>query len=111
MSYRPITSRDVASLPQPGFNLAESIRFSPDDTLLTYLRSPNQTLTRQLYAYNIQTEREFVYAEPDIDNGKTEENLSMEEKLRREVCFFVFQIIYIYKSYFDHTKKYRDFEE
>jgi dipeptidyl-peptidase-4 len=84
MSYRPITSRDVASLPQPGFNLAESIRFSPDDTFLTYLRSPNQTLTRQLYAYNIQTEKEFVYAEPGANNGKTEDNLSMEEKLRRE---------------------------
>ncbi|CAF3358198.1 unnamed protein product [Rotaria sp. Silwood1] len=84
MPYRPITSKDVASLPQPGFNLAESIKFSPDDTLLTYLRSPNQTLTRQLYAYNIQTEKEYVYAEPDIDHGKTEENLSMEEKLRRE---------------------------
>ncbi|CAF0912520.1 unnamed protein product [Rotaria sordida] len=84
MPYRSITSKDVASLPQPGFNLAESIKFSPDDTLLTYLRSPNQTLTRQLYAYNLQTEKEFVYAEPDIGHGKTEENLSMEEKLRRE---------------------------
>ena len=95
MPYRPITSRDVASIPQPGFNLAESIRFSPDDTLLTYLRSPNQTLTRQLYAYNIQTEREFVYAEPDPDDGTTEDNLSMEEKLRREVCIF----LQLFRSY------------
>ncbi|CAF3336625.1 unnamed protein product [Rotaria socialis] len=84
MPNRSITSRDVASLPQPGFNLAESIKFSPDDTFLTYLRSPNQTLTRQLYAYNIQTEKEFVYAELGVGDGKTEENLSIEEKLRRE---------------------------
>ncbi|UJR25472.1 hypothetical protein I4U23_006818 [Adineta vaga] len=84
MPFRSITSKDVASLPQPGFNLAESIRFSPDGTLVTYLRSPNQTLSRQLYAYNIQNEKEFVYAEPENDDGKTEENLSMEEKLRRE---------------------------
>jgi dipeptidyl-peptidase-4 len=90
MPSRSITSKDVASLPQPGLNLAESIRFSPDDTLLTYLRSPNQTLTRQLYAYNLQTEKEFVYAEPDIDDGQTEDNLSMEEKLRREVGVFLF---------------------
>lgn len=76
----------MASLPQPGFNLAESIRFSPDDTHLTYLRSPNQTLSRQLYAYNLQADKEFIYVEPDANNGKTEENLSMEEKLRREVC-------------------------
>ena len=88
MPSRSITSKDVASIPQPGFNLAESIKFSPDDTLLTYLRSPNQTLTRQLYAYNIQTDKEFVYVEPDINDGKTEENLSMEEKLRREVRIF-----------------------
>lgn len=87
MPYRSITSKDVASLPPPGFNIAESIKFSPDDKLLTYLRSPNQTLTRQLYGYNIQTEKEFVYAEPTTDGGKTEENLSIEEKLRREVCF------------------------
>ncbi|CAF2491403.1 unnamed protein product [Rotaria sp. Silwood2] len=84
MLYRSITSKDVATLPQPGLNLAESIKFNPDDTLLTYLRSPNQTLTRQIYAYNIQTEKEFVYAEPNIGHGKTDENLSMEEKLRRE---------------------------
>ena len=85
MSYRVITSKDVASLPQPGFNLAESIRFSPDDALLTYLRSPNQTLTRQLYGYNLKTDKEFVYAEPNVGGGKAEENLSIEEKLRREV--------------------------
>ncbi|CAF0765270.1 unnamed protein product [Adineta ricciae] len=84
MSNRPITSKDVASLPQPGFNLAESIRFSPDDKFITYLRSPNQTLSRQLYAYNIQNEKEYIYAEPENGEGKTEENLSMEEKLRRE---------------------------
>lgn len=88
MSSRAITSKDVASLPPPGFNLAESIKFSPDDTLLTYLRSPNQTLTRQLYAYNIKTEQEYVYAEPNADQGKSEENLSIEEKLRREVNEF-----------------------
>jgi dipeptidyl-peptidase-4 len=91
MSYRAITSQDVASLPQPGFNLADSIRFSPDDTLLTYLRSPNQTLSRQLYGYNIKTEKEFIYAEPNIDDGKSEESLSIEEKLRREVCILLFQ--------------------
>jgi dipeptidyl-peptidase-4 len=100
MSHRSITSKDVASLPLPGFNLAESIQFSPDDTLLTYLRSPNQTLTRQLYAYNLQTEKEFVYVEPDIADGITEDNLSMEEKLRREVGVFWIYILRIIVSFF-----------
>ncbi len=91
MSFRTITSIDVASLPAPGFSLAESIRFSPDDTFLTYLRSPNQSLTRQLYGYDLKTEKEYIYAEPTINNGKSDEDLSIEEKLRREVCIdFVF---------------------
>ena len=98
MPYRPITSRDVASLPQPGFNLADSIRFSPDDGLLTYLRSPNQTLSRQLYAYNIKTDKEFVYAAPDSNNN--EENLSMEEKLRREGCVFPMNLNILFLSFF-----------
>ena len=85
MSHRPITSKDVASLPPPGFNLADSIQFSPDDTFLTYLRSPNQSLSRQLYAFNLQSQKEYLYVEPENGDGITEENLSMEEKLRREV--------------------------
>jgi len=91
MPYRRITSRDVASIPQPGFNLAESIHFSPDDNLITYLRSPNQTLMRQLYAYDLRTNREFVYAEPEESDQIMEANLSIEEKFRREVgVFFIF---------------------
>lgn len=89
MPHRSITSKDVASLPPPGLNLADSIQFSPDDTFLTYLRSPNQTLSRQLYAFNLKANREYIYAEPEDGDGITEENLSMEEKLRREVGVFV----------------------
>lgn len=88
MPSRRITSRDVASIPQPGFNLAESIHFSPDDHILTYLRSPNQTLMRQLYAYDLRTNREFIYAEPDEDDQVIEDQFSIEEKLRREVGVF-----------------------
>ena len=88
MPCRRITSRDVASIPQPGYNLAESIHFSPDDTLLTYLRSSNQSLTRQLYAYDLRTEREFLYAAPDETDDIIDEHRSKEEKLRREVGVF-----------------------
>jgi len=79
----------VASIPQPGYNLTESINFSPDDNLLTYLRSPNQSLFRQLYAYDLRTDKEFVYAEPEDSDQTTEDNLSKEEKLRREVGVFL----------------------
>ncbi len=89
MPCRRITSRDVASIPQPGYNLTESIQFSPDDNLLTYLRSPNQSLFRQLYAYDLRTDKEFVYAEPEDSDQTMEDNLSKEEKLRREVGVFL----------------------
>jgi dipeptidyl-peptidase-4 len=79
----------VASIPQPGYNLTESIQFSPDDNLLTYLRSPNQSLFRQLYAYDLRTDKEFVYAEPEDSDQTMEDNLSKEEKLRREVGVFL----------------------
>ncbi len=79
----------MASIPQPGYNLTESIQFSPDDNLLTYLRSPNQSLFRQLYAYDLRTDKEFVYAEPEDSDQTMEDNLSKEEKLRREVGVFL----------------------
>jgi dipeptidyl-peptidase-4 len=91
MPSRRITSRDVAAIPQPGFSLADSIHFSPDDNVLTYLRSPNQSLMRQLYAYDLRTNKEFIYAEPDDDNQMMEERLSIEEKLRREVGVFLLE--------------------
>ncbi|CAF0789062.1 unnamed protein product [Adineta ricciae] len=85
MPYKRITSRDVALIPQPGYDLAESIHFSPDDNIITYLRSLNQSLIRQLYAFNLRTNREFIYAAPDDDADQVmEDNFSMEEKFRRE---------------------------
>ena len=88
MPCRRITSRDVATIPQPGYNLAESIQFSPDDTLLTYLRPTNPLMIRQLYAYELRTEREFLYAALDETDDITDEHRSREEKLRREVGVF-----------------------
>ncbi|CAF4527749.1 unnamed protein product, partial [Rotaria magnacalcarata] len=76
MPYRRITSLDVASLPQPGYNLAELIHFSPDDNLLTYLRSPSQLTIRRLYAYDLRTDKEFLYTEPEKDDDTMENNLS-----------------------------------
>ena len=98
MTHRSITSKDVASLPPPGFNLADSIQFSPDDTFLTYLRSPNQSLSRQLYAFDLKNNNEYVYAEPKDGDGITEENLSMEEKLRREVGVFMILDLNVFKQ-------------
>ena len=66
MSARRISSRDVALSPQTGFNLAECIYFNPaDDHSFTYIRSSNRLLSKQIYAYDLRTDREELYIDQD----------------------------------------------
>ena len=88
MPHRQITSGDVASVPQPGYDLPESLQFSPDDNLVTYLRSSNQSYFRQLYAYDLRTDREFLYNQPEMNDEPTDDNLVQEEEYRRKVGVF-----------------------
>lgn len=73
----------IASYPQPGMAIPGSIAFSPDDRLITYLRSPAGDLTRQLYAFDPATGEEHPLVTP-AGGGTTDENVSLEEALRRE---------------------------
>lgn len=78
-----LTLEDVASYPQPGMAIPGAIAFSPDDRLITFLLSPDRTLARRLYAFDpASSERRLMLA--PADGGATEENISLEEKLRRE---------------------------
>jgi dipeptidyl-peptidase-4 len=74
---------EVARFPLPGTAIPGALAFSPDNRLVTYLFSPEGGLVRQLYAYDTETGREQLLVSP-IDGGASEENLSLEEKLRRE---------------------------
>ena len=68
-------------LPLPGTVHPTSPAFSPDDTNITFLFSPEQSLTNQLFVYDIQTNsRRPLVAQAGI----SEENVSPEEALRRE---------------------------
>jgi dipeptidyl-peptidase-4 len=78
-----IPIEDVARYPLPGAAIPANLAFSPDDRLLTYLFSPQGDLTRQLYAFDPQINQHRLLAEPSGD-GLTEENVSLEEVLRRE---------------------------
>ena len=51
----PITFEDIATFPRPGCAAPDSISFSPDDSVVTYLASADGSLTRQLYAMDIAT--------------------------------------------------------
>jgi dipeptidyl-peptidase-4 len=78
-----LTFEDVATRPGPGLSTPGALRFSPDDRHVTYLASPDRSLQQSLWAFDPETGRARVVLEP-LDGGNTEENLSAEEKLRRE---------------------------
>ena len=80
---RLITPEDVATLPQPGLAQPLDFQFSPDDALITFLQSPDRTRTRQLFAFDPATGARGLFLEPPSE-GATDENVSLEESLRRE---------------------------
>ncbi|CAM9194892.1 unnamed protein product [Discosporangium mesarthrocarpum] len=74
---------DVARFPLPGTASPISLSFSPGDTILSYLHAEGAQMTRQLWGVDVNTlaKRQLVISPND---GDTEDNLSLEEKLRRE---------------------------
>lgn len=79
----PLSLEDAAAYPLPGLIAPQAIAFTPDDAALTYLRSPDRSLSRQLYRLDLATGQEQPLVTPP-GGGVTEDNLSHEEKLRRE---------------------------
>lgn len=72
----------VAAYPRPGMAYPEKLAFSPDDHWITYLYSPNHSLERQLYVYNLSTFKHQILF--SVDSAEGEALLSAEEKLQRE---------------------------
>ncbi|MCA9655204.1 MAG: S9 family peptidase [Myxococcales bacterium] len=83
-SDRTLPIEEVAKYPLPGTAIPGSFRFSPDGRWLTYLDSPDRSLTRELFveAVDGSAPRRVMFQPPE--GGATEENLSPEEKLQRE---------------------------
>jgi dipeptidyl-peptidase-4 len=73
---------EIAKFPLPGNTAPGAFAFSADDSLLTFLYSPEHSLSRQLFAVDLRTgqQQPFLAAH----GGVTEENISLEEALRRE---------------------------
>ncbi|CAI5967509.1 unnamed protein product [Closterium sp. NIES-65] len=74
---------DIVQHPLPGYVSPSAIAFSPDDQMISYLFSEEGTLTRKLFAYELKTGQQRLLVAPP-GGGVDEDNLSMEEKLRRE---------------------------
>lgn len=74
---------EIVQHPLPGYLAPTSLSFSPDDSLVSYLFSPDQTLNRKVFAFDLKScEPELFFSPPD--GGLDESNISAEEKLRRE---------------------------
>ena len=74
---------EIVQYPLPGYVAPTSIGFSPDDSIITYLFSPDHTLNRMVFAYDLKTSKQELFFSPP-DGGLDECNISPEEKLRRE---------------------------
>ncbi len=82
MAIPQVPLEEVARYPLPGMVQPTSFAFSPDDRHLTYLHSPERSLRRELWAEDGADGATTVLA--GADGGATEDDLSLEEKLRRE---------------------------
>ncbi|KAK6117695.1 hypothetical protein DH2020_048547 [Rehmannia glutinosa] len=74
---------EIVQYPLPGYGVPTLISFSPDDNLIAYLFSPDQTLYRKLFVFDPKSGKHELFFCPS-DGGLDENNLSAEEKLRRE---------------------------
>lgn len=86
-SDSPITLEDIATYPQPGTAVPASIGFSPDGKWLTWLDSPDDSLSRELFAAAIDDDGQLGEVRRVVEppgGGVSEDKLSPEEKLARE---------------------------
>lgn len=81
--YIPFPIEDIVQYPLPGYGTPTTICFSPDDSLISYLFSPDQTLNRKVFVFDLTTCKQELFFSPP-DGGLDEDNLAEEEKLRRE---------------------------
>ncbi|KAK9071656.1 hypothetical protein SSX86_008085 [Deinandra increscens subsp. villosa] len=73
----------IVQYPLPGCGAPTSVNFSPDDNLISYLFSPDQTLNRKVFIFDLTTCKQELFFSPP-DGGLDEDNISEEEKFRRE---------------------------
>lgn len=82
MSRTSFPIEEVAKYPSPGNIAPGTFVFSPNDSILTFLYSPDHTLSRQLFAIDLKTGKRQLFLTSSHET--TEENVSLAEALRRE---------------------------
>ena len=81
--FAELTLEDVATFPRAGTVVPGRIGFTPDGRRVVYLKSPEGSLVRSLYALDPATGEETVLAAAPAGSDD-ERTLSREEQLRRE---------------------------
>ncbi|KAI3792970.1 hypothetical protein L1987_35582 [Smallanthus sonchifolius] len=79
----PFPIEKIVQYPLPGYAAPTSLSFSPDDNLISYLFSPDQTLIRKVFIFDLTTCKQQLFFTPP-DGGLDEDNLSEQDKFRRE---------------------------
>ena len=74
---------EIVQSPLPGYIAPTSVSFSPDDSLVAFLFSPDHTLSRKVFTFDLNAGKQELFFCPP-DGGLDESNISLEEKLRRE---------------------------
>ncbi len=80
---RPLTAADVARYPVPGANAPVSAAFSSSGRYLAYLWSPEHSLRRDLFVLDLADGSTKALLGAGAA-GVTEDNLTLDERLRRE---------------------------
>ena len=73
---------EVASLSRPGANIPVNVTFSPDSSHVSYLYSAGTDLVRDLYSFTVDGKSSVMIQPPSVNHS--EDELTLEEKLRRE---------------------------
>lgn len=74
---------EIVQYPLPGYVAPTTLSFSPDDNSIAYLFSPDHSLSRKVFCFNLESGKHELLFSP-ADGGLDENNISEEEKLRRE---------------------------
>ncbi|MGI8926992.1 MAG: S9 family peptidase [Tepidiformaceae bacterium] len=83
LSLERISTADIARQPRPGMAAPGRVTFTPDGAAVTYLFSPEGSLVRSLWRYDIASGERTLLAGPGA-SATAEEQFSREEELRRE---------------------------
>jgi dipeptidyl-peptidase-4 len=79
-----LSAEAVARYPVPGTDAPAAGAFSPDGRWVAYLWSPEHSLRRDLFVLDLETGTTTAPLAARGGAGVTEENLTLEERLRRE---------------------------